>query len=64
MVHMVKVAISILNILNDDDYANLKIKETCININTMPPPSSHGHHFQEQAKIIRKLKNFFFALEK
>ncbi len=61
---MVEVAINKLNILNDDDYANLKIEETCININTMPHPSSHGHHFQKQAKVIKELEEFLFALEK
>jgi hypothetical protein len=30
----------------------------------MPPPSSHDHHFQKQAEVIRELEEFLFALEK
>jgi hypothetical protein len=49
MAKVVEVVVRKLNILSDDDdYADLKEEndlEIDININTMPPPSSHGHHF-------------------
>jgi hypothetical protein len=67
MAKVVEVVVRKLNILSDDDYAYLKEDddlEIGININTMPPPSSHGHHFQEQAKVVRRSEEFIFVLEK
>jgi hypothetical protein len=41
-----------------DDVVDFEVEEdhTCIEDDIiMPPPSSHGHHSQEQVKAIKKL---------
>lgn len=54
MAKVIEVIVRKLNILSDDDdYANLKEEndlEISININTMPLPCSHGHHFKNKLK--------------
>jgi hypothetical protein len=37
---------------NDDGFLKVENKEMGTDINTMPLPSSHGHHFQEQVEAF------------
>ncbi len=47
-----------INSSGDDVVTNFEVEEdgTCIEDDIiMPPPSSHGHHFQEQVEAIKEL---------
>jgi hypothetical protein len=46
----------------DDVVADFEIEEddTCIEDDIiMPHPSIHGHHFQKQIEVIKKLQEYF-----
>lgn len=62
---MVEVT-SKFGILSDDDDGFMKVKdeEMGTEINAMPLPFSHGHHFQEQVEALNDWQWYLHILEK
>jgi hypothetical protein len=55
------------NFSGNDVVADFEIEEDdmCIEDDIiMPPPSIHGHRFQEQIEVIKKLQEYFFCFIK